>query len=65
MIDILVFVAIFVIVAVVIWWILSQLVLPEPIRKIILIVFVVIAAIFAIALLLNFTGHASIPMRLQ
>jgi len=65
MIDLLVWLAVFVIVAVVIWWVLSQLSLPEPLQKIVLIVVVVIGAIILISLLLNFTGHANIPLRLQ
>ncbi len=64
MIDLLVYLAIFVILAIVIWYILSQLPLPEPLGKILLIVVVVIGAIILIGILLNFTGHGGFPMRL-
>jgi heme A synthase len=63
MLDILVYLAVFVILAIVIWWLLSQLELPEPLRKIIGIVIVVIGAVILIGILLNFTGHGGIPLR--
>lgn len=62
MIDILVYLAIFVIVAIVIWYLLSQLPLPEPLNKIILIVVVVVGTVILIALLLGLTGHGGIPL---
>jgi len=46
MLDVLVYLAVFVIAVIVIWWLLSQLSLPEPIGKIINIVLVVVAAVF-------------------
>ena len=64
MIDILVYLAVFVILAIVVWWLLSQLDLPEPLRKIISIVIVVIGAVILIGILLNVTGHGGIPLRL-
>ena len=65
MIDLLVYLAIFVIVVVLVWWLLQQIPLPEPIGKIITIVFVVIAAVVLIGLLLNLSGGAAIPLRLR
>lgn len=63
MIDMLVYLTVFVILAIVIWWVLSQLPLPESLRKILIIVVVVIGAIILINILLNFTGHG-FPMRI-
>lgn len=64
MIDLLVYLAILVIVVILVWWLLSQLGLPEPVGRIITIVMVVIVAIAAIMLLLNLSGHGP-PMRLR
>lgn len=64
MIDLLVYLAVFVIVVVLIWWLLSQLPLPEPIGRIITIVLVVIAALILISLLLQFAG-GSFPLHLR
>jgi hypothetical protein len=64
MIDLIVYLAIFVIVAVVLWWLLQQLALPEPIGKIVTIVLVVVAAVFLIMLLLGLTGQGP-PLRLR
>jgi len=64
MLDVLVYLAVFVIAVIVIWWLLSQLSLPEPIGKIINIVLVVVAAVVLIGLLLHFTGVGP-PMRLR
>lgn len=60
MIDLIVYLAVFVIVAVLIWWILQQLPLPEPIGKIVLIVFVVVAAVVLITILLRLTGQGGL-----
>lgn len=64
MIELLVYLAVFVIVVIVIWYILSQLTLPEPLNKILMIVLVVVGAIILIGLLLNLTGHGGIPLRI-
>ena len=64
MIDLLVYLAILVIVVIVAWYVLSQVPLPDPLNKILMIVLVVIGAIILIGLLLNFTGHGGIPLRL-
>jgi heme A synthase len=64
MIELLVYLAVFVIVVIVIWYILSQLTLPEPLNKILMIVLVVVGAVILIGLLLNLTGHGGIPLRL-
>lgn len=58
MIDLIVYLAVFAIVAVLIWWILQQLPLPEPVGKIVMIVFVVVAVVVLITLLLRLTGHS-------
>lgn len=62
MIDLLVYLAVFVIIAILIWWVLSQIPLPEPLGKILIIVVVVIGAIILINILLNFAGHG-VPLR--
>ncbi len=64
MIDLLVYLAIIVILAIVIWWVLSQVPLPAPLKQILMIVVVVIGAIILVGILLNFTGHGGIPLRL-
>ena len=63
MIELLLYLAVFVILAILIWWILSQLPLPEPLGKILTIVFVVIGAIILITLLVNFV-HGGMSLRL-
>ena len=63
MIDLLVTLAVFAILAILIWWVLQQIPLPDPLKKILLIVVVVIGAIILINILLGFTGHGW-PMRL-
>jgi len=57
LISILVYLAVFVIVVILVWWLLQQVSLPEPIQKILIIVFVVIAAVILIGILLSFVGH--------
>ena len=56
MINLLVYLAVFVIVAALVWWVLQQLTLPEPIQKIVLILFVVICALILISILLSVVG---------
>jgi hypothetical protein len=56
MIGLLIYLAVFVIVAALVWWVLQQLPLPEPIAKIVLILFVVICAIILISILLSMVG---------
>jgi len=56
MINLLVYLAVFVIVAALVWWILQQLTLPEPIAKIVLILFVVISVLILISILLSAVG---------
>lgn len=68
MLDLLVYLAIGVIVIVLVWWLLTQIALPEPIGKIVQIVVVVIVAFFLIYVLLQLTGHvggAAPPLRLH
>lgn len=64
MLDLLVYLAIFIICAILIWWLLSQLSLPEPVNKILLIVFVVVCAVILIGFLLQITGSGP-PLRMR
>lgn len=64
MVELLVYLAIVVIIVLVVYYLLSQLSLPEPIGKIINIALVVIVAIVLIGILLNL-GGANIPLRLK
>lgn len=54
--DILIWFAVLVIVIVVLWYLLSQLPLPEPAGQIIRIALVVIVAVVVIGFLLQFSG---------
>lgn len=63
MIDLLVYLAVIVIVAILIWWLLTQLPIPAPLNRIVTIVVVVFGAIILIGLLLSATGHG-FPLRL-
>ena len=63
MIDILVYLAIFAIVAILVWYVLQQVPLPPPLKQILLIVVVVIGGIILIDILLNFTGYG-VPLRI-
>ena len=56
LVDLLVWVGVLAIVLVAVWFVLSQIPLPEPIRQIVIIAVVVIVAIVAIIALLNL-GH--------
>jgi len=56
MIDLLIYLAIFTIFAIVAWWVLSQLPLPPPLRQILIIALVVIGAIIIVYLLLGMRG---------
>lgn len=64
MLDILVYLAVFIILVILIWWLLQQISLPEPLGKIVTIVFVVVCAVVLIGLLLQVTGVGP-PMRLR
>jgi hypothetical protein len=59
LIHLLVWLAVLAIVAIAVWYILSQVSLPDPIRRIIIIVVVVIVAIIAITALLQLGGGIS------
>ncbi len=63
MLDILVYLAIFIILAILVWWLLQQVTLPEPLGKIITIVFVVICVVVLIGLLMQVTGVGP-PLRI-
>jgi hypothetical protein len=56
LIHLIVWIAVLAIVAVAVWWILSQVPLPDPIRKIVIIAVVAIVAVLAIILLLQVGG---------
>jgi heme A synthase len=64
MIDILVYLAVFVIVIILVWWLLQQVSLPEPLHKMAMIVLVVVGAVVLIGLLLHLTGVGP-PLRLR
>ncbi len=59
MIDIMIYLAILAIVCLVVWWLLSQMNLPEPIGQIIRIAAVVIVACIVVGILLNLGGHGN------
>lgn len=54
--NLVIWLAVVVIAVVVIWFLLSQMSLPEPIQKIVLIVAVVVFAVIAIGFLLSLRG---------
>lgn len=56
MIDILILLGVITIFCVVAWFVLSQIDLPDPIRKIVIIVLVIVAGVLAIGFLLSFRG---------
>ena len=57
LIDLLVLLGVVAIVVVAAWYVMSQMALPEPIRRIVMIALVIIIAIVAIIALLRLTGH--------
>jgi hypothetical protein len=66
MVALLVYLVIIVIVCIFLWWLLQQVALPEPLRKIAMIVMVAIGVIVLIGLLLQFTGNGALHIpRLQ
>jgi heme A synthase len=66
MIALLVYLVIIVIVCIFLWWLMQQVQLPEPLRRIATIVLVAIGVIVLIGLLLQFSGGGSLHMpRLQ
>ena len=65
MIDLVVWLAVLVILCLVAWFLLQQVPLPEPARRIVTIVLVVVVALVAIVVLLNLTGVGGLPMRLR
>lgn len=56
MFDVLITLAVIVIVMALVWWVLQQIPLPEPINKIVMIVFVVICVFVLISVLLSLSG---------
>ena len=56
--SLIVWLAILVILIVVVWFLLTQITLPEPIGKIVLIVIVVVVAAIAISFLYSLVGHS-------
>ena len=63
MIELLVYFLIFVIVAVVVWYLLSLVPLPEPLRTIVIAAVVVIGAIIVIMILLSFV-HGGLALHI-
>lgn len=56
LVHLLIWLAVIVIVVIAAWYILSQISLPEPINKIVMVVVVLVCAIVAIAFLMNLGG---------
>ena len=48
---------IFIIIAALVWWVISVLPLPDPFKKIVTVVFVVMLCLVMICWLCNFSGH--------
>jgi hypothetical protein len=63
MIELLVYFAVLAIVLILVFYVLQQIPLPEPINKIVMIIVVVIAGIVLISLLLSLSGTGP-PLRL-
>lgn len=59
MIDLLVYLLIFVIVAALVWWLMNELspMLPAPLGRIVRVVVMVIMTLVLISILLGFVGH--------
>ncbi len=64
MVDLVIYLAVVVILACLVWWLLTQLPLPEPAQKFISIAVVVVVAVVVIGLLLSFAGNG-VPLRLR
>lgn len=62
MITLLVYLAVFVILAIVVWWVLQQVSLPSPLDRIVQIAFVVIGAFFIIWIILGFAHIGGVEM---
>ena len=62
MITLLIYLAIFVIVAALICWILQQFPLPPPIDKLVMVIFVVVCVIVLISILLQLGGGGPLHM---
>jgi len=60
MIDVLIYLVVLVIVVALVWWLLDQLPLPEPIGRIVRIVLIVVVVLIVIGVLLQFTGHGNL-----
>jgi hypothetical protein len=56
LVHLLIYVGVAAIIGIALWYVLSQLALPEPIRRIIMVVLVIVIAIVAIAFLLQLGG---------
>lgn len=65
MIDLVIYVAVICILAVLLWWLLSQVPLPEPIKKVLTIVFVVVVVLIIVILLLQLAGSGGSLPRLR
>ena len=63
--ELLVSIGVLAIIIVVVWWLLQQMNLPEPIQKIVTIVLVIVVAVVLIGLLLSLTGHGGFSLRLK
>jgi hypothetical protein len=65
MITFLIYLLVVVIVMALGWWIITQLPLPEPIGRIVRVVFVVVCALIIILMLLGLVGYAPAPFPLR
>lgn len=63
MIDILIMLGVLAIFCVVAWFVISQMNLPEPIQKIVIIILVIVAGVLAIGFLLSFQGGGGFRLR--
>lgn len=57
MFEAIIYLAVFIVLAALVWWLIKELELPEPIAKAVRIVFVVVCVFVLIGILLNLTGH--------
>ena len=62
MIDMLVYLAVLAIFVIVAWWLLAQMVLPDPIKQVLLIAIVVMVVVVLITVMIDITGP-NFPLR--
>lgn len=62
MVTILMYIVVLVIIAIFLWWLLQQVPLPEPLKKIATIVLVAIGVIALITILMQFAGTGTLSL---